>query len=207
MEAIRYVMAVMLITFIPAAILFWCLVHPFAQFWRKFGRSRSYLVICSMLVVVMALLFLARQQLLASSWPGHPALDVAGIVCLILSGWLRLRIAPHLPVRLLVGMPELAATKETELVTSGIYGRIRHPRYLQMDLALAGYAMIAGYPAAYGALLLWLVGIRFVVFLEERELLRRFGDEYRRYCEQVPRFIPKFPAGMPTAPPPEDGDA
>lgn len=195
METIRYAIAVMLITFIPAAILFWCIVHPFAQLWRKFGRSRSYWVICSLLVVVMTLLFLARQRLLAWAWPGHPALDVAGVVCLILSGWLRLRIAPHLPIRLLVGMPELAATRETELVTAGIYGRIRHPRYLQMDLALAGYAMIARYPAAYGALFLWLVGIRFVVFLEERELLRRFGDEYRRYCERTPRFIPKFPAG------------
>lgn len=97
----------MLITFIPAAILFWCLVHPFVQFWRKFGRARSYRVICSLLVVVMALLFLARQRLL------------------------------------------------------------------------------------------WLVGIMFVVFLEERELLRRFGDEYRRYCQQTPRFIPKFSAGRP----------
>jgi protein-S-isoprenylcysteine O-methyltransferase Ste14 len=28
-----------------------------------------------------------------------------------------------------------------------------------------------------------------IVLLEERELLQRYGDEYRDYCEQVPRFF------------------
>jgi protein-S-isoprenylcysteine O-methyltransferase Ste14 len=27
--------------------------------------------------------------------------------------------------------------------------------------------------------------------LEERELMERFGDPYRRYCELVPRFCPR----------------
>jgi len=34
-------------------------------------------------------------------------------------------------------------------------------------------------------------GIYAVALLEERELLARFGDEYRTYCRRVPRFIPK----------------
>jgi len=33
--------------------------------------------------------------------------------------------------------------------------------------------------------------IYLLAIIEERELLERFGGDYRRYMERVPRFVPR----------------
>lgn len=192
MDVVRYWLAVMLLVAIPTAILYWLLIHPFARFWRRLGVARAYGAVGAMLVPVMAGLFLCRDRLLGHSWGTNRLLAALGIVCLAGAGWLHRWLFRDLPLRVLVGIPELsAAPGKGTLITTGIYGTIRHPRYLQMDLALLGYVLIANYPAVYLLYLLWLAGIRLVVAVEERELAARFGEEYRRYRERVPRFIPR----------------
>lgn len=189
---IRYWLAVLLVVAIPTAILYWLLIHPFARFWRRFGVGRAYTAVGAILLPVMAGLFLGRGRLLAHSWGTNRLLVALGIICLVGAGWLHRWLFRDLPLRVLLGIPELsAAPGKGTLITTGIYGTVRHPRYLQMDLALLGYALIANYPAVYLLYLLWLAGIRLVVALEERELEARFGEEYRRYRERVPRFIPR----------------
>jgi protein-S-isoprenylcysteine O-methyltransferase Ste14 len=53
-------------------------------------------------------------------------------------------------------------------------------------------ALVANAPVSYivAFLLIPLIGI--VVFFEERELKKRFGPEYEKYCREVPRFFPKI---------------
>jgi len=51
--------------------------------------------------------------------------------------------------------------------------------------------LFANYVTCYVAVGLALGGVRAVVALEERELLARFGDEYRQYMQTTPRFVPK----------------
>jgi protein-S-isoprenylcysteine O-methyltransferase Ste14 len=60
-------------------------------------------------------------------------------------------------------------------------------------LALAGWALLANYPAGYLAALLWIPLMLLIVRLEETELYRRFGGEYHAYCERVGRFWPHAP--------------
>jgi protein-S-isoprenylcysteine O-methyltransferase Ste14 len=92
-----------------------------------------------------------------------------------------------------VGFPEIAPDRfPRPLITEGIYGRIRHPRYVQLLIALTGYALIANYLAAYLAVALWVPGIYVIVRLEEKELRAHFGDAYDDYCRRVPRFLPKL---------------
>lgn len=78
--------------------------------------------------------------------------------------------------------------KKNVLVTGGAYGLVRHPLYtagilllvtnMQMTiLDLTAVLLVTGY---------FLIG----AFIEERRLLSVFGDEYRKYQEQVSMFIP-----------------
>ena len=191
MNTVRYAIAVMLIAAIPAAILFWFLVHPFVRFWRRLGTGRSYVILCIIALGAMAVMVMLRGRLLAADFGLNIPCALAGVVLLVAAGIMLLTLRKRLPIRVLVGIPELSPEKPVSLITDGIYARIRHPRYVQMTMAILGYALIANYPAVYAAFLLWMTGIYAVALLEERELLARFGDEYRAYCRRVPRFIPK----------------
>lgn len=192
MDTLRFALAVMLTAAVPAALLFWFLIHPLVRLWRRLGAGLSYTLLCTILAAVMAGMFLLRHRLLAVDWGLNPLLAGLGLICLALSAWLKMRLSKELTVRILVGIPELSPRQNGTMLQTGLYARMRHPRYLQMDVALTGVALIANYPAVYVALLVWFIGIYLVALLEERELLERFGDAYRRYCDQVPRFVPRW---------------
>ena len=193
MNEIRYWITVMLTAAVPGALVFWLLVHPFARAWRRLGTTRAYLVLSTVLVAVMASAVALRGRLLTADFGASFPLAGVGVLLLAASGWLLYMLRQKLSVKALIGVPELSpdADKGT-LINTGIYARMRHPRYTQMTLAILGYALVANYPAAYGAFVLWCVGIYAVTVLEERELEERFGPAYRSYRQQVPRFIPRL---------------
>ena len=79
-----------------------------------------------------------------------------------------------------------------ELVTTGLYRYIRHPQYLGFLLITLGmniqwFTIIM--------LLLWPVLVILYYRLsktEEREAEERYGEEYRKYKNKVPGFLPRF---------------
>lgn len=85
------------------------------------------------------------------------------------------------------------AEKENhELVTSGLYSKVRHPLYAGLVLIFLGYFLFAGTVSAavhFGCLVLYLpIGIYF----EEKNLVIQFGEAYQQYKEEVPAIIPKL---------------
>ncbi len=118
-----------------------------------------------------------------------------GLVLLALSGTMRFMIQNKLTIKVLLGLPEVAPDRfPRELITNGLYARMRHPRYVQFLIALAGYALIANYLAAYLMVSLWVPAVYIIVLLEEEELRDHFGEDYIEYCRRVPRFVPRLKA-------------
>ena len=79
------------------------------------------------------------------------------------------------------------------LVTGGSYAHIRNPMYVAVLLIVVGQALVA----RSVAVLWWAVGcwIGFhnrVVGYEEPHLAETHGEEYDRYRERVPRWIPRW---------------
>ena len=69
---------------------------------------------------------------------------------------------------------------------------VRHPRYLSAGVSVIANALFINYAGLY-ILVLLLVPVGYLmVVLEERELIERFGEEYRKYQRKVPRLIPRW---------------
>jgi protein-S-isoprenylcysteine O-methyltransferase Ste14 len=76
------------------------------------------------------------------------------------------------------------------LVTSGVYGVIRHPSYLGLLVNALGWALT--FRAGLGVLLtaLMIPPLLARIRAEEQLLRSQFGDEYGAYCARTARLIP-----------------
>jgi protein-S-isoprenylcysteine O-methyltransferase Ste14 len=95
------------------------------------------------------------------------------------------------PVAKREGDPNLLAFERTSvLVTTGIYGYIRHPLY--SSLLLLTWGIFFKLPSfAGGALAAIATGFLFLTALaDEAECTRVFGPEYEAYMTRTRRFIP-----------------
>ena len=193
MNTFRHCLTLLMLMFMPGAVLFWFLIHPFVRFWRRLGLRRSMAVQFTLLAAYVAGVFLLRKTLLAVDFGTNPILIAWAVPILAASIVLRLHISRHLRFSTLGGLPELAPESHPQpLLTEGIYARVRHPRYLEVLLVMASLTLIANNLAAY---VNWIIGIPSVlaiVRIEERELRHRFGMEYDAYCARVPRFVPRW---------------
>ena len=191
MDVFRYGLALVILMSLAPAVLLWFLIHPFGAFWRRLGPWTSYSILMVFSALSMVGVFRARTLLLETDWgTNYPTLGL-GLIAMALGTAIAVARKRHLTFSILSGLPQISAQRYPgKLLTEGIYGRIRHPRYVEVVLWVLGYALIANFPALYGAALLTPPILLLIVFLEERELEERFGEEWRAYKARVPRFIP-----------------
>ncbi len=86
---------------------------------------------------------------------------------------------------------KLIHAAKTGLVTDGPYAYIRHPQYSGLFIVMIG--MLIQWPTIITALMFPV--LIFVYYRlskrEESEMIKIFGDEYKRYMEKTPMFVPK----------------
>ncbi len=79
-----------------------------------------------------------------------------------------------------------------KLVTTGIYGHVRHPQYLGFLLLTLGMNVLW---VTISTLLLWpILAILYYRLAkeEDKKLEERFGEEYRKYERAVPMLLPRM---------------
>jgi len=192
MNDLRYFLAAFLVIGVPSVWVFWWVIHPFVRFWRRVGPVVTYSVVVALMGATMVGLYHVHRPLMAIEFGASYLLSGLGLVCLLGATVLFAKVKKHLTMRIQSGLQELApdGTPGT-LLTEGVYARIRHPRYTELMLALAGYSFVANYLAGYVVVVLCVPMFHLVAVLEERELRARFGDTYTAYCRRVPRFLPR----------------
>jgi protein-S-isoprenylcysteine O-methyltransferase Ste14 len=81
----------------------------------------------------------------------------------------------------------------TEIVVVGPYRHSRNPMISGIYAMLLGESLAFFSPFIAGWALTFIVGMSCHIFFQEEPLLRqRFGDSYLRYCQQVPRWLPRL---------------
>ncbi|MGH9800489.1 MAG: methyltransferase family protein [Blastocatellia bacterium] len=83
------------------------------------------------------------------------------------------------------------------LVARGLYRFVRNPMYVGILSILIGEAaLFTSLTLAGFAAVMALIFHTFVVLYEEPNLRKRFGESYRSYCAQTPRWFPEFKSSV-----------
>ncbi|HEV2618224.1 MAG TPA: isoprenylcysteine carboxylmethyltransferase family protein [Candidatus Acidoferrales bacterium] len=173
--------------------LFWLIVHPQVKRWR--GHVRAAYVTALLVAWGLVTIFLAEYHRIIFTHvrPGNLQTG-AGLLLIALDLWLFARVRRDLGTSRLIGKPELSRASENcgnqGIACTGIYARIRHPRYTGMICSVAGACLLAATKLMWAIAGIWLLLVFIVIAFEERELRARFGPAYAKYCDSVPRFIP-----------------
>jgi len=189
-DKIRYFAALLIEIGMPPVVLYWLLVHPFTRFWRRLGVFTSLVILFALMAVSGYGMYLIRQPLLAVDFGFQWPLAVVGILLYLARVRTEFKIRKQLKGRILVGIAEIAGeTESSPLLTNDVYARSRNPRYLNLMFFMIAFSLVTNYLFVWATAAVTPLALYLIVRLEEKELLQRYGDEYRDYCEQVPRFL------------------
>jgi protein-S-isoprenylcysteine O-methyltransferase Ste14 len=150
--------------------------------------------VVSISIAFGALLFRFRSLLLGADFGTNWSLGAIALVLYGATTWLEFQYWKHLTIAAVVGIPELTPTEQRKgkLLQDGIYRVVRHPRYLSAGVGVIANALFVNHAGLYTLILLLVpVGYAMIVF-EERELIDRFGEDYRKYQREVPRLLPRW---------------
>ena len=182
------------------AAAFWGFFHSFnashgvKEFWRRFlgdGFMKLYRLVYNVFAVltflpILLLLVLLPDRTLYRVPAPWNYLMIGGqtffAVCLLAAVF-------QFGILYFIGLRQLAqAPGDRKLVTTGLYGFVRHPFYtFFLFLLWLTPVMTTNLLVVYLALTLYIqIGIHF----EERKLLREFGDQYAHYKAATPTLFP-----------------
>lgn len=173
--------------------------------WRSFGAFSAFIVALFIEMYGFPLTIYLLSGWLMRRYPGlDPFSHEAGHLWNTLLGW---KIDPHFdPLHILSnilifgGFIFLSAAwkvlydaqKNHTLATTGPYAYVRHPQYDGFILIMLGF--LFQWPTIPTLVMFPILVYMYVRLArrEEQEVLREFGDEYRRYIGSTPAFFPRF---------------
>ena len=152
------------------------------------GTLEVVLLTIAWLGFFVPLFWIATPWLAFADYPLHPLPFGAGIACLAIGLWFFHRSHADLGTNWSV---TLEVREKHQLVTHGIYRRVRHPMYMALFLYSVGQVLalpnwVAGpsYLLAFGLLFVLRIGP------EERMMREQFGADYDAYVARTKRLIP-----------------
>ena len=166
----------------------------FTRFASPAIERSTYVLLASLTLI---LLFWQWQPMPTVVWNVENPVAAGGVTAVGFVGWLIVLYSTFLISHFeLFGLTQVVThfagrmVEPVKFKTPGLYRLIRHPIYLGFIIAFwftptmtLGHLLFAAVTTAY-----IFVGI----YLEERDLVSLFGDEYRRYRERVAMLLPRL---------------
>jgi protein-S-isoprenylcysteine O-methyltransferase Ste14 len=171
--------------------LFWLMVHPRAHKWRAKEGSPFRLLVpawLTMWIGIGALTGHWRDLAVYStawSWLCAAPLFVIGLFLYVRSG-------TPFSLAQLGGLPEVRANHAGDrLITTGIRARVRHPVYLGHLCEMFAWSIGTGLLVCWMLTAFAMITGAAMIRMEDAELEKRFGAEYRKYRDTVPAVLPR----------------
>ena len=87
---------------------------------------------------------------------------------------------------------DMRTDRKAELVTDGIYARVRHPLYLATVLVFGAMAFLYPFPTVIVFALSMIAYTMIGAYFEERKLVIHYGQEYLDYRKQAGFILPRI---------------
>jgi protein-S-isoprenylcysteine O-methyltransferase Ste14 len=152
------------------------------------GILEMVLLTIAWIAFLLSLIWVATPLFAFADYPLHPVAFVAGCLLLVLGLWLFHRTHADLGTNWSI---TLQVREKHQLVTQGLYRRVRHPMYLALLIFSLGQLLAVDN---------WLVGPSYFVAVillilfrlgpEERMMRGEFGKEYEAYMARSWRLLP-----------------
>jgi protein-S-isoprenylcysteine O-methyltransferase Ste14 len=152
------------------------------------GKLEIALLALAWLAFFVPLIWVVAPIFAFADYPLRSIPLFAGIACLAVGLWLFARSHADLGTNWSI---TLEVREKHQLVTKGIYRRVRHPMYLALLVYSVGQALvvpnwIAG--PSYAVAMVLLFALR--LGPEERMMLDEFGKDYEAYMRRTKRLVP-----------------
>ncbi len=187
LRTIAWVIAIVYAT-IPS---YWLLIHPLARRWRSRGARLSQVgpLWFVLWIATGAITWRWRTVVLYEAyWAWIPAALLIAVGFFVYS-----RARHDFSTDQVLGRSELEPERhEQRLNTQGIRARVRHPYYLGHLCELLGWTIGTGLLVLFGLLVFGVITGALMIRAEERELVERFGDDYREYQRRAPAIFPRL---------------
>jgi protein-S-isoprenylcysteine O-methyltransferase Ste14 len=148
----------------------------------------ALLILSFMGYLAVPIIYVSTSWLSFANYPPQPVLLAAGIVASVASLWLFWRSHADLGRNFSI---KLVIREQHALVTTGVYGLIRHPMYASALLwSLAQALLLPNWVTALAGLCGF--GILYFgrVTREETLMLKTFGQAYQDYMLRTKRLVP-----------------
>jgi len=118
---------------------------------------------------------------------------IAGLALFTTGLYVHSQSLKNFSAKQLGGVPELhSANRDQRLVTEGIRSRVRHPVYLAYLCEMLGLSLGTGLAVCWSLAAFAVVAGAVMIHMEDAELEKRFGDNYRAYRATVPAVLPRL---------------
>jgi protein-S-isoprenylcysteine O-methyltransferase Ste14 len=200
MESIEYSKYLIL----ALLLILWCVLHSamisiaVTEYLKKLLGSqyrfyRVFFNFISILTLIPVALFAhSAQTPVIFDWSGY--MRIGQVLILGLAVWFFFLGGRHYDIRQFLGIKQIregttdtAITDTGELETSGVLGITRHPWYLATMLLLWARQMDVSAIIVNVILTAYLI---VGTYLEEKKLVREFGEKYRNYQKKVSMLLP-----------------
>lgn len=148
----------------------------------KAPSPRSRLLVMWTIIIIIGLFTISYSWEYGLLLPSSVFISLIALIFLIIG--IIIRIISLLEIR--------NAFKIDKLVTSGIYSKTRNPTYLGFTFIIIGISIASLAVLSFIWVIISIVTFYYVAKKEEKDLERNFGENYLKYKNSVPLFIPKL---------------
>ncbi len=177
-------------------VLYWCWVASeiVLAVWRRTARGGgdiqdrgSQLILWAVIIPSLTICEVIRRTL-PPDLPGERWLGLLSLVLLI--GGLAVRWTAIVSLGKAFSV-NVAIRESQQMHRTGLYRFVRHPSYSGMLLIFLAVGLISrNWFGLIAALVPTSAALLYRIHVEERALVRAFGDKYRTYASETERLIP-----------------